>query len=85
MDDGVTWNTYDAGNPIIENPPAPYQSQYQNFRDPFVFWHDPTSKWVLVTSLAEVHKLVIWTSDNLKDWSVVSEFGPFNGVGGVWE
>ncbi|KAJ5574128.1 Extracellular exo-inulinase inuE [Penicillium hispanicum] len=85
LDQGMTWTTLDAENPIILNPPAPYQDQYQNFRDPFVFWHEPTRKWVLVTSLAEIHKLVIWTSDNLRDWSVVSEFGPVNAVGGVWE
>ena len=85
LDNGMTWTTYDAGNPVIQNPPAPYEDQYENFRDPFVFWHEDSQKWVLVTSLAEIHKLVIWTSDNLKDWSVASEFGPFNGVGGVWE
>lgn len=85
MDSGITWTTLDSENPIILNPPAPYQGQYQNFRDPFVFFHELTQKWVLVTSLAEIHKLLIWTSDNLKDWSVVSEFGPANAVGGVWE
>lgn len=85
MDDGTTWHTYDSENPVIHYPPTPYQDQYQNFRDPFVFWHDQTHKWVLVTAVSELHKLVIWTSDNLKEWSVVSEFGPFNAVGGVWE
>lgn len=85
LDDGMTWTTYDEGNPVIHNPPAPYEKQYENFRDPFVFWHEPTEKWILVTALSEIHKLVLWTSDNLKDWKVMSEFGPFNGVGGVWE
>ncbi|KAJ5240932.1 Extracellular exo-inulinase inuE [Penicillium citrinum] len=85
LDDGMTWTTYDAGNPVIHNPPAPFENQYKNFRDPFVFWHDQSRKWVLVTALAEIHKLVLWTSDNLKDWKAESEFGPFNAVGGVWE
>ncbi|KAJ5722656.1 Extracellular exo-inulinase inuE [Penicillium malachiteum] len=85
LDNGKTWKTYDAGNPVIEYPPSPYRDQYENFRDPFVFWHPESQKWVLVTSLAEIHRLVIWTSDNLKDWSVASEFGPVNAVGGVWE
>lgn len=39
----------------------------------------------MVSSVAELHKLVLWTSDNLKDWKVASEFGPFNAVGSVWE
>ncbi|KAJ5736360.1 Extracellular exo-inulinase inuE [Penicillium malachiteum] len=70
---------------VIQYPPSPYQDQYENFRDPFVFWHAESAKWILVTSLAEIHKLVIWISDNLKDWSIASEFGPTNAVGGVWE
>ncbi|KAJ5833319.1 hypothetical protein N7474_001630 [Penicillium riverlandense] len=85
LDQGMTWTKYDAENPVIQNPPAPYQSQYQNFRDPHVFWHEPTRKWIVVTTLAELHKLLIWTSHDLKDWTLASEFGPHNGVGGVWE
>ncbi|GKZ30104.1 hypothetical protein AbraIFM66950_007798 [Aspergillus brasiliensis] len=85
LDDGLTWTTYDAANPVIPSPPQPYQDQYQNFRDPFVFWHDESQKWVVVTSIAELHKLAIYTSDNLKDWELVSEFGPYNAQGGVWE
>ncbi|KAE8422565.1 Extracellular exo-inulinase inuE [Aspergillus pseudocaelatus] len=85
IDDGMTWTTYDAGNPVLQHPPTPYQEQWENFRDPFVFWHEQTHKWIMVTTVAELHKLVLWTSDNLKDWKVASEFGPFNAVGGVWE
>lgn len=81
----MTWTTHDAGNPVIRAPPTPYEKEYRNFRDPFVFWHDKTQKWILVTALAEIHKLLIWTSDNLRDWTVASEFGPVNAVGGVWE
>lgn len=81
----MTWTPYDAANPVIHNPPAPHQDQYENFRDPFVFWHEETQKWILVTALSEIHKLVLWSSENLKDWEVISEFGPFNAVGGVWE
>lgn len=85
LDNGMTWTPYDSVNPVIQYPPSPYHSQYKNFRDPFVFWHDETQRWILVTTLAELHKLVLWTSRNLKDWSVLSEFGPYNAVGGVWE
>ncbi|KAJ5238800.1 Extracellular exo-inulinase inuE [Penicillium chermesinum] len=85
LDDGKTWSYYDALNPIIETPAAPYEDQWQNFRDPFAFWHDETQKWILVTALSDIHKLMIWTSDNLIDWTVASEFGPVNAVGGVWE
>ncbi|KOS36953.1 hypothetical protein ACN38_g12270 [Penicillium nordicum] len=85
LDDGITWTTYDSANPIIHNPPAGYEDQYNEFRDPFVFWHEESQQWVVITALAAVHKFVIYTSDNLKDWKLASEFGPYNAQGGVWE
>ncbi|KAH8693061.1 glycosyl hydrolase family protein [Talaromyces proteolyticus] len=85
LDEGLTWTTYDTANPVLLNPPAPYADQWQNFRDPFVFWHEDSQKWISVISLAQLHKLLIYTSPNLKDWTYTSEFGPMNAVGGVWE
>ncbi|KFY28232.1 hypothetical protein V491_00560, partial [Pseudogymnoascus sp. VKM F-3775] len=85
LDEGMTWTTYDAGNPVIPLPPAPYEDQFTEYRDPFVFWHESTQKWVAVLALAKVHKAMIYTSENLKDWTYASEFGPMNAVGGVWE
>lgn len=70
---------------MIQNPPSPYAAEFENFRDPFVFWHGDTQKWIAVTVLASLHKILIWSSDNLKEWSLASEFGPYNAVGGVWE
>lgn len=81
----MTWTTYDAANPVILNPPTPYADQWQDFRDPFLFWHEASQKWISVVSLAKLHKLLIYTSPNLKDWTYTSEFGPWNAVGGVWE
>jgi sucrose-6-phosphate hydrolase SacC (GH32 family) len=81
----MTWTTYDAANPVILAPPAPYADQWREFRDPFVFWHEPTQKWVSAIALAQLHKIVFYTSPNLKDWTYTSEFGPMNAVGGVWE
>ncbi|KAL2786925.1 glycosyl hydrolase [Aspergillus keveii] len=85
LDKGMTWTTYDAANPVIAEPPSPYQDQVLEFRDPSVFWHDQTHQWIAVVSLAKLHKIVIYTSKNLKDWQLASEFGPANAVGGVWE
>ncbi|KAJ0417657.1 glycosyl hydrolase family protein [Aspergillus carlsbadensis] len=85
LDDGRTWTTYDAANPVILNPPAPYADQWREFRDPFVFWHQPTQNWVSAIALAQLHKVVFYTSPNLREWTYVSEFGPMNAVGGVWE
>ncbi|GLI81586.1 hypothetical protein PoHVEF18_009971 [Penicillium ochrochloron] len=85
LDEGMTWTTYDAANPVILNPPTPYADQWRDFRDPFLFWHEASQKWISVVSLAQLHKLLIFTSPNLKDWTYASEFGPWNAVGGVWE
>ncbi|EED15737.1 exoinulinase InuD [Talaromyces stipitatus ATCC 10500] len=85
LDDGMTWITYDVANPVILDPPAPYSDQFLDFRDPNVFWHEPTKKWIAVLSLAKVHKLLIYASKDLKNWTLASEFGPVNAVGGVWE
>lgn len=85
LDDGMTWTAYDAANPVISDPPAPYSDQFLNFRDPNIFWHKPTKNWIAVLSLAELHKLLIYKSKDLKNWTLASEFGPVNAVGGVWE
>jgi hypothetical protein len=50
-----------------------------------VFWHEASQKWISVVSLAQLHKVLIYSSPNLKDWTFASEFGPWNAVGGVWE
>jgi len=84
LDDGQTWTEYE-GNPVIAEPPPQYADQWKDFRDPFVFWYGPQSKWVMVLSLAAKHKALIYESHNLKDWKLMSEFGPVNAVSGVWE
>ncbi|CEL03780.1 Putative Levanase [Aspergillus calidoustus] len=84
LDDGLTWIEHED-NPVILEPPAEYADQYQNFRDPFVFWYAPRKQWVMAVSLAFQHKVLFYTSSDLKDWSHVGEFGPVNAVGGQWE
>ncbi|MCS7468483.1 glycoside hydrolase family 32 protein [Stieleria sp. ICT_E10.1] len=67
-DNGRTWTKY-AGNPVldIDNP---------DFRDPKVFWHEATDRWVMVVSLAKEKVVVFYASKDLKDWSELSRFGP---------
>ena len=38
-----------------------------------------------MVSLAAIHKLLIYTPSDIVEWEQVSEFGPENAVGGVWE
>jgi fructan beta-fructosidase len=77
LDNGVTWTKYE-GNPVIPN------KGLKDFRDPKVFWHEPSSSWVL-TLVAGDHAQ-FYSSKNLKDWSYMSDFGKTQGAhGGVWE
>ncbi|MEH7504000.1 glycoside hydrolase family 32 protein [Neobacillus drentensis] len=76
-DDGRTWTKYE-GNPVLSD------VNITDYRDPKVFWHDETNKWVMV--LATGQSITIYTSLNLKDWEFASEFGSKAGShDGVWE
>lgn len=77
FDEGLTWNKYEV-NPVIENP------NLRDFRDPKVIWDVDNNQWVL--TLAAGQKTMFYTSNNLKEWNLASEFG--DGLGnheGVWE
>ena len=56
-----------------------------NFRDPKVFWYDPGQQWIMVVALSSQHIIGFYSSTDLKNWTKLSDFGPANAVGGVWE
>jgi fructan beta-fructosidase len=76
-DNGRTWVKYE-GNPVLSD------VNITDYRDPKVFWHEETNKWVMV--LATGQTITIYTSLNLKEWEFASEFGHTAGShDGVWE
>jgi sucrose-6-phosphate hydrolase SacC (GH32 family) len=77
VDGGNTFRPYDK-NPVID-------INNTEFRDPQVFWHEPTKKWVMAVALAEATKVRLYGSKDLKDWTFLSDFGPYGARGGVWE
>jgi sucrose-6-phosphate hydrolase SacC (GH32 family) len=79
LDDGRTWTKHD-GNPVLNR-------QSPDFRDPKVFRYDGPSEsyWVMVAVEAREHMVVLYRSDDLKEWTYLSSFGPANATGGVWE
>lgn len=80
LDDGQSWIKY-KNNPVVNRNSA-------NFRDPKVSWYtgkDGKGYWVMTAVEATEHKAVLYKSSNLKDWTKLSEFGPANATGGVWE
>ncbi len=77
LDKGRSWIKYD-GNPVLAHPSKP------DFRDPKVFWHKETKKWIMV--LATGQTISLYSSANLKEWKFESEFGESCGSHeGVWE
>jgi len=76
-DRGRTFKRY-SGNPVLDIGSG-------EFRDPKVFWYAPEHEWRMVVSKALEHKIAIYSSPNLKQWTHLSDFGPANATGGAWE
>src|SRR6266540_1045137 len=76
-DRGHTWTKY-SGNPVLD-------IGEQDFRDPKVFWHEPTKRWVMVVSWPTHRKVRFYASSNLREWTHLSDFGPAGSTQGIWE
>ncbi|WP_037319087.1 glycoside hydrolase family 32 protein [Salegentibacter sp. Hel_I_6] len=77
LDEGKTFTKYE-GNPVIENPGI------RDFRDPKITRDNVHDQWIMVLSADD--QTMFYTSQNLKDWELASEFGRGIGAhGGVWE
>ena len=76
-DRGRTWTRY-SGNPVLD-------VGSPEFRDPKVFWHDGTGRWVMVVSRPIDRSVEFYTSPNLVDWTYRSTFGPAGATAGIWE
>ena len=74
-DGGIQWTMY-AGNPVLVEP-------LKDFRDPKVFWHAATDRWIMV--IAANDHLRLYGSKDLREWAHLSNFGRDMDVTGVWE
>lgn len=77
LDGGRSWVKY-AGNPVLD-------AGIHDFRDPKVFWHEPTRRWVMAVVRAAERKIAFYASPDLKQWGYLSSFGPAGAADGVWE
>lgn len=66
-DGGETYTQYE-GNPIIPNSDMP------DFRDPKVFYHQESGKYIMALAKGWDHAIDFWGSTNLKNWTKLSEF-----------
>lgn len=76
-DNGQTFEIY-PGNPVI--------TLDSEARDPNMFWDAERNVWILVLAHALDHEMLIFSSPDMKDWTLESSFG--RGLGaqdGVWE
>lgn len=77
LNEGQSFTKF-SENPVIQNPGI------RDFRDPKMVWDGIRKKWVMV--LAAGQKIMFYSSSNLKDWALESDFGDGIGShGGVWE
>ncbi|MDQ0867745.1 fructan beta-fructosidase [Arthrobacter sp. V1I9] len=79
MDGGYTWTKH-TGNPVLSR-------NSREFRDPKVIRYDGAagSYWVMVAVEAKDFQVVLYKSEDLKSWELLSTFGPANATGGIWE
>ena len=76
-DKGRAWIKY-PGNPVLQNPGI------RDFRDPKVFRHKESNKWIMILAVRD--RVHLYSSPDLKTWSFESDFGEKTGAhGGVWE
>ena len=66
-DNGRSFTKY-KGNPVV----TPFDG-LENFRDPKIFWYEPTKSWYMIVSADK--NMRFYQSKNLKQWKYVSQWG----------
>ncbi len=76
-DGGLTFQAH-PGNPVIDRGSA-------SFRDPKVFRHAPSGRWIMASAAAREHRVLFHASADLKRWEEVGSFGPAGVLGVDYE
>lgn len=76
-DKGRTWQQF-AANPVLDRGLA-------DFRDPNLFWHEPSGRWIMVVALSAENRALIYGSVDLKQWDELSAIAGTGAPGRVWE
>ena len=76
-DNGRSWHKY-AGNPVLDLGLA-------DFRDPNVFWHEPSAQWIMAVVLSDRNHAALYASVDLKAWEHLSDIAGDDAPGELWE
>lgn len=81
VDQGATWTKF-SGNPILsQEEEAPHDvTGGLETRDPKVFFHTPTRKWVMILAHGGQNKFSFWASNNTKKWTWMSDVTTIAGL-----
>lgn len=80
LDRGRSFADY-PGNPVLD-------LGQRDFRDPKVFWHVASARWVMAVALPTEHRVCLYGSADLKHWALLSDFQRHDlptGPCGIWE
>ena len=78
LDGGLLFQRY-TGNPVLD-------IGSKEFRDPKVFWHAASARWVMLLVRALEQQVVVYTAPDLLHWLEVSRFGPAGSCDdNIWE
>ena len=79
LDGGETFTKYEQ-NPVLDR-------GSKDFRDPKVIRYESErgSYWVMVAVEAIERRVLVYRSENFKDWTELSSFGPQSAIAGIWE
>jgi len=81
----LAWST-DNGESFTIYPGNPVITTGSEARDPNMFWNDDTKQWTLILAHALEREMLIFTSPDMKTWTLASSFGKGQGAQeGVWE
>jgi fructan beta-fructosidase len=76
-DQGTSWTKF-AGNPVLDCGMA-------DFRDPSVFWHAASARWIMAVALSMENRCQLFASANLRDWTLLSDIATQGAGGHLWE
>jgi len=77
LDHGRSFTKF-AGNPVLDR-------GMEDFRDPNVFWHEPSASWIMVVVLSAENRAILYRSDDLRQWTELSGISGEGAEGEVWE